>query len=184
VATKFAGQGVVALNAAGSERAPVAAFASVFERARDAGLRSVPHAGEWAGPENVWQTLEHYAPDRIGHGVRSIEDPRLLAVLAARGIPLEVAPISNVATGVYASLDDHPFARLRDAGVIVTLNSDDPSMFGGWVDRVYAAARDTWTFSDDVLADLAAASVRASFADDGTKAILLEGIDRWLESPA
>ena len=75
---KFAGQGVVALNAAGSERAPVAAFASVFERASDAGLRSVPHAGEWAGPENVWQTLEHYAPDRIGHGVRSIDDPRLL----------------------------------------------------------------------------------------------------------
>ncbi len=158
VATKFAGHGVVALNA--------------------------PHAGEWAGPENVWQTLEHYAPDRIGHGVRSIEDPRLLEVLAARGIPLEVAPISNVATGVYASLDDHPFARLRDAGVIVTLNSDDPSMFGGWVDRVYVAAQDTWTFSDDVLADLAAASVRASFADDGMKAILLAGIDRWLASPA
>jgi adenosine deaminase len=67
--------------------------------------------------------------------------------------------------------------------VIVTLNSDDPSMFGGWADRVYAAARDTWTFSDDVLAELAAASVRASFADDGTKAILLAGIDRWLASP-
>jgi adenosine deaminase len=68
--------------------------------------------------------------------------------------------------------------------VIVTLNSDDPSMFGGWVDRVYEAARDTWTFSDDVLAELAAASVRASFADDGPKAILLAGIDRWLAAPA
>ena len=184
VATKFAGRGVVGLNAAGSERAPVAAFASVFARARDAGLRSVPHAGEWAGPENVWQTLEHYAPDRIGHGVRSIEDPRLVEELATRGIPLEIAPVSNVATGVYASLDDHPFTRLRDAGVVVTLNSDDPSMFGGWVDDVFRAARDTWRFSDDVLAELAAAGVRASFADDTTKATLLAGIDAWLDRPA
>ena len=184
VATKFAGRGVVGLNAAGSERAPVAAFASVFARARDAGLRSVPHAGEWAGPENVWQTLEHYAPDRIGHGVRSIEDPRLVEELATRGIPLEIAPVSNVATGVYASLDDHPFTRLRDAGVVVTLNSDDPSMFGGWVDDVFRAARDTWRFSDDVLAELAAAGVRASFADDTTKATLLAGIDEWLDRPA
>src|SRR5207253_3535834 len=109
-------------------------------------LRSVPHAGEWAGPENVWQTLEHYSPDRIGHGVRSIEDPRLVEELATRGIPLEIAPVSNVATGVYASLDDHPFRDLRDAGVAVTLNSDDPSMFGGWVDDVFRAARDAWRF--------------------------------------
>jgi len=180
VATKFAGRGVVGLNAAGSERAPVAAFASVFARARDAGLRSVPHAGEWAGPENVWQTLEHYAPDRIGHGVRSIEDPHLVEELATRGIPLEIAPVSNVATGVYASLDDHPFSRLRDAGVVVTLNSDDPSMFGGWVDGVFEVARDTWGLSDDTLAELAAAGVRASFADDGMKANLLAGIDAWL----
>ena len=180
VATKFAGRGIVGLNAAGSERAPVAAFASVFARARDAGLRSVPHAGEWAGPENVWQTLEHYAPDRIGHGVRSIEDPHLVEELATRGIPLEIAPVSNVATGVYASLDEHPFSRLRDAGVVVTLNSDDPSMFGGWVDGVFEVARDTWGLSDDTLAELAAAGVRASFADDDMKATLLAGIDAWL----
>lgn len=183
VATKFAGRGVVALNAAGSERASVAAFAPVFDRAREAGLRAVPHAGEWAGPENVWQTLEHYAPDRIGHGVRSIEDPRLVDELADRAIPLEVSPVSNVATGVYGSLAEHPFARLRDAGVVVTLNSDDPSMFGGWVDGVYVAARDTWGFTDDELAVLSATAVDASFADEDTKRKLRSGIEAWLATP-
>jgi adenosine deaminase len=180
VATKFAGRGVVALNAAGSERASVEEFASIFVRARDAGLRSVPHAGEWAGPRNVWLTLEHYAPDRIGHGVRSAEDPRLVDELAARAIPLDVSPLSNVATGVYASLEEHPFTRLRDAGVIVTLNSDDPTMFGAWIDRVYEAARETWGFDDRELAALAVAAVDASFADDATKAELRSGIDDWL----
>jgi adenosine deaminase len=183
VATKFAGRGVVALNAAGSERAAVAAFAPIFVRARDAGLRSVPHAGEWAGPENVWQTLEHYAPDRIGHGVRSIEDPRLVDELAVREIPLEISPLSNVATGVYPSLAEHPFERFRAAGVVVTLNSDDPSMFGGWVDDVYVAAREAWRFTDDELAALSATAVDASFADDATKTELRSGIAAWLASP-
>ena len=182
VATKFAGRGVVALNAAGSERAPVAAFAPIFARAREAGLRAVPHAGEWAGPQSVWQTLEHYAPDRIGHGVRSIDDPRLVDELAARAIPLEVSPVSNVATGVYPSLDEHPFVRLRDAGVVVTLNSDDPVMFGGWLDGVYGAARTTWGLTDAELAGLARTAVDASFADDATKTGLRTGIDTWLAS--
>jgi len=183
VATKFAGRGVVGLNAAGSERAPVAAFAPIFVRAREAGLRSVPHAGEWAGPESVWQTLEHYAPDRIGHGVRSIEDPLLVDELTARAIPLEVSPLSNVATGVYESLDEHPFARLREAGVVVTLNSDDPSMFGAGVDGVYAAVRDAWSLGDDDLAALAVTAVDASFADDATKVELRSGIAAWRASP-
>jgi adenosine deaminase len=180
VALKFAGRGVIALNAAGSERAPVAAFAPVFRRAKDAGLRSVPHAGEWAGPQNVWDTLALYMPDRIGHGVRAIEDPRLVDELASLGIPLEISPVSNVATGVYPSLAEHPFRRLRDAGVIVTLNSDDPAMFGTWTAAVYAAARETWGYGDDELAELARTAVRASFAETATKAELLSGIDAWL----
>ncbi len=180
VALKFAGRGVVALNAAGSERAPVAAFAPMFRRAKDAGLRSVPHAGEWAGPQNVWETLAQYAPDRIGHGVRAIEDPRLVEELASTGIPLEVSPVSNVATGVYPSLAEHPFLRLRDAGVIVTLNSDDPSMFGTWIGGVYEAARTSWALSDDELAAFARAGVEASFADDTTKRSVRDGIDDWL----
>jgi len=183
VATKFAGRGVVALNAAGSERAPVADFASIFARARQAGLGSVPHAGEWAGPTNVWQTLEHYTPDRIGHGVRSIDDPLLVAELATRGVPLDVSPVSNVATGVYPSLEEHPFLRLRDAGVVVTLSSDDPSMFGAWLDDVYEAARETWALDDQELAGLAVVAVDASFADDDVKAELRSRIEAWLRSP-
>ncbi len=116
VARKFAGRGVVALNCAGSEVAAIAPFASLFAEAKEAGLGSVPHAGEWAGPENVWETLEHYAPDRIGHGVRAIDDPQLVETLAERRIPLEVSPLSNVATGVYPSLEAHPFLRLRKRG--------------------------------------------------------------------
>jgi adenosine deaminase len=180
VATKFAGRGVVALNAAGSERAPVAAFAPMFRRAKDAGLRSVPHAGEWAGPQNVWDTLAMYEPDRIGHGVRAIDDPRLVEELASIGIPLEVSPVSNVATGVYPSLAEHPFLRLREAGVVVTLNSDDPSMFGTWLGGVYDAARDGWGLTDAELAELARTGVAASFADAATKRSVLAGIDDWI----
>ena len=180
VALAFAGRGVVALNAAGSERAPVGMFGPYFRRAKAAGLRSVPHAGEWAGAATIWETLEHYAPDRIGHGVAAATDPRLMAHLAAEGIPLEISPLSNVATGVFASLREHPLPALRDAGVTVTLNSDDPSMFGAWLTDVYAAARAAWGMGDATLAGLARASVEASFADDATKKDLLGGIDAWL----
>jgi adenosine deaminase len=183
VALKFAGRGVVALNAAGSERAPVALFGPLFRRAKDAGLRSVPHAGEWAGPRNVWETLEHYLPDRIGHGVRAVDDPKLVEHLAATGIPLEVSPISNVATGVYRDIAEHPFRVLRDAGVTVTLNSDDPPMFGAWLADVFEMARETWRYDDAELAEIARAGVRASFADDDLKRGILEDIDAWLGAP-
>ncbi len=107
-ALTFIDDGVVGLNCAGSETSEIEPFAHVFRAAKDAGLRSVPHAGEWAGPENVWQTLEHFLPDRIGHGVRAIDDPRLVERLATDAIPLEVSPISNVATGAYPSLRGTP----------------------------------------------------------------------------
>jgi len=180
VAVAFAGRGVVALNGAGSERTDVAAFAHLFRRAKDAGLGSVPHAGEWAGPENVWATLEHYAPDRIGHGITSIEDPRLVQELADREIPLEVSPISNIATGAWPSLDTHPFLALREAGVVVTLNSDDPPMFGAWLTDVYEDARRVWGLSDEELADLSRTAVRASFADEDRRGDILTAIDDWL----
>ncbi|MDH4112205.1 MAG: adenosine deaminase [Actinomycetota bacterium] len=183
VARKFVDDGVVGLNCAGSERSEIAPFAAVFRAAKDAGLRSVPHAGEWAGPDNVWRTLAHFEPDRIGHGVRSIEDPRLVDHLATEAIPLEISPLSNIATGVYASLEDHPFLALRDAGVVVTLNSDDPAMFGAWITDVYEEARVRWRLRDEDLAALAGAAVRASFADDGTKAAIERGIESWLSSP-
>jgi len=146
----------------------------------EGGLHSTPHAGEWSGPENVWATLEHLHPERIGHGVRSVDDPRLVDRLAELRIPLEVCPTSNVATGVYASLADHPFPRLRDAGVVVTLNSDDPAMFGSWLSDEYRVARDAFGYDDADLADIAATGVRASFADDDDKLRMLKDIATWL----
>jgi adenosine deaminase len=184
VAIRRAGRGVVALNCAGSERTGVAPFAPMFRRARDAGLRSVPHAGEWAGPANVRATIEHLQPDRVGHGVRAADDPSLVAELAARALPLEVCPVSNVATGAYASLGAHPFPTLRDAGLVLTLNSDDPAMFGGWLTDVFAAARDAWGLTDEDVASIAQAAVDVSFADATTKAELTRGIAGWLATDA
>ena len=183
VALRYAHRGVVALNCAGSERSGIEPFARHFRAATDAGLRSVPHAGEWAGPDNIWATLEHYRPDRVGHGVRAIDDPDLVAELVRRRLPLEVCPVSNVATGAYPNLGAHPFPALRDAGVVVTLNSDDPAMFGGWLTEVYAAARDAWNLHDEDLAAIAGAAVDASFADEGRRAELHTAIEGWLGAP-
>jgi adenosine deaminase len=184
VALRFAGRGVVALNCAGSERADTAPFAPLFREARSAGLRSVPHAGEWAGPDNVRATLRDLQPDRIGHGVRAAEDPALVSELADLGIPLEVCPVSNVATGVYPDLRSHPLPMLRDAGVVVTLNSDDPTMFGGWLTDVYVASQEAWGLDDAALAGLARAAVTASFAEESTKQALRRDIDGWLAADA
>lgn len=181
VALRFADQGVIGLNCAGSERVPVEPFAPIFRKAKDAGLASLPHAGEWAGPRSVWGALEHLMPDRIGHGVTASEDPRLVDHLAMIGVPLEVCPLSNVATGVYPNLDAHPFARLRSAGITLTLNSDDPAMFGGiWLDGVFATSRDAFGLDRPSLADLARTAVDASFAPDHLKAELRAGIHSWL----
>jgi aminodeoxyfutalosine deaminase len=122
--------GVVALGLGGLEAGnPPEPFAPWFNRARAAGLHSVPHAGEIAGPESVWGALRVLGAERIGHGVRAGEDPALVARLAATGIPLEVCPTSNVRLGIYPSLAAHPLRRLHDSGVRLTVNSDDPPLF-------------------------------------------------------
>jgi adenosine deaminase len=180
VALKFLGSGVVAINSAGSERASPGVYADLVRSAVAAGLHSVPHAGEWAGPQNIWETLASLTPERIGHGISAVEDPALLAHLADIRMPLEVCPTSNVATGVVASLPEHPFNRLRDAGVVVTLNSDDPGMFGSWLTDEYRIAREVFGLSDGELAELSRAGVRSSFADPDVKAGIEAGIDAWL----
>lgn len=182
VALKFLGGGVVAINSAGSERAKPGVYAELVGAAVAAGLHSVPHAGEWAGPQNIWETLASLTPERIGHGISAVEDPALLAHLADIRMPLEVCPTSNVATGAVASLPDHPFNRLREAGVVVTLNSDDPGMFGSWLTDEYTIARDVFGLRDDELAEIARAGVRSSFADEDVKVGIEVGIDAWLAS--
>jgi adenosine deaminase len=183
VAIAFAGRGVISLNCAGSERNPARPYADLFRRAREAGLRSVPHAGEWNGPDSVRDALDHLQPDRIGHGVRSIEDPALVDRLVDLAIPLEVCLTSNVRTGVVHDLAHHPFPRLRDAGVVVTLNSDDPAMFGSWLADEYRAARESFGLNDAALAEVARTGVRSSFADEPVRRELLAGIDAWIGAP-
>ena len=148
---------------------PRAWFAPHFARARAAGLHSVPHSGESTGPESVWDALTHLGAERIGHGTSSVHDPRLLEHLAERGVPLEVCPTSNVATRVVEHLEQHPLPRLVRAGVTVTVNSDDPPMFGTTLNREYEIAAGLLGLDHRGVADLALAAVRASFAPDDVR---------------
>ena len=154
----------VALGLAGIERGhPSARFAGHFAAAADAGLHRVAHAGEHAGADSVREVIEHCAPERIGHGVRAVEDPPLVAELAARGLPLEVCPTSNLRLGVYPSIAAHPFDRLRRAGVSVTVNSDDPPLFGTTLEDEYLRLAAAFGYGPADLAALAGASFRHSF---------------------
>lgn len=173
--------GLVGFGLGGPEiGVPRPQFAPHFAAARAAGLRSVPHAGETTGPGTVWDALRLLGAERIGHGTSAAQDPALLAHLAATGIPLEVCPSSNVATRAVASLDVHPLRAFRDAGVTVTINSDDPPMFGTTLNREYGVAADLLGLDESGVADLARAAVRASFADDATKARVLAEIDAYV----
>jgi len=130
VAIEGKSDGVVALGLAGIEIGhSFENVAPYVERARAAGLHSAPHAGETKGPESVWGAIRALGAERIGHGVRAVEDPALVAYLAERGIPLEVCPTSNMRIGVYPDLAAHPLPTLHAAGVILTINSDDPPLF-------------------------------------------------------
>jgi aminodeoxyfutalosine deaminase len=130
VAIRQQAAGVVAIGLAGLERdSGPEPYVRFFDRARDAGLHCIPHAGELTGPPTVWGALTTLRAERIGHGVRSVEDEALVRELARRRIPLEVCPTSNVLLNVYPDVASHPLRRLHDAGVPVTVNSDDPALF-------------------------------------------------------
>ena len=156
---------------------PRAQFQPHFDAARAAGLHSVPHAGETTGPETIWESLRLLGAERIGHGTSAAQDPALLAHLAETGISLEVCPSSNVATRAVASLAEHPLRRFVEAGVTVSINSDDPPMFGTTLNQEYAVAADLLDLDEAGLRELAAAAVRASFAPDDVRARVLAEID-------
>jgi aminodeoxyfutalosine deaminase len=138
-AIKYRERGVVGLGLGGSEvEYPPEPFTRCFDIARDGGLGSVPHAGEVAGPSSVRRALDALHADRIRHGIRAVEDPALLAELADRGIVCDVCPTSNVRTGAVRSLDEHPLPRMVEAGVMCTVNTDDPAMFDTDLGREYA----------------------------------------------
>ncbi|MGN6577742.1 MAG: adenosine deaminase, partial [Nocardioides sp.] len=144
-------------------------FKPVFDRARAAGLHSVPHAGETTGPQTVWDALRDLGAERIGHGTSSVQDDKLVAHLVEHQIPLEVCPTSNIATRAVEVLEEHPIKQMYDAGVLVTVNSDDPPMFGTTLNREYEIAADLLGLDEAGVAELARSAVRASFAEEAVK---------------
>jgi len=177
-ALDHAPEGLVGFGLGGPEvGVPRPQFQPHFDAARAAGLRSVPHAGETTGPQTIWDALRLLGAERIGHGTSAAQDSALLAHLAETGIPLEVCPSSNVATRAVGTLEEHPLARFVEAGVTVTINSDDPPMFGTTLNREYEIAAALLGLDADGVADLARAAVRASFAPDDVAARLLREID-------
>lgn len=176
--------GVIGFGLSNDERrGDTAEFAPAFRIARRAGLASVPHGGELLGPDHVRAVVEELAPDRLGHGVRAAEDPRLLATIVERGIALEVCPASNASLGVFEDPRDVPLRALLDAGATVALGADDPLLFGSRLLAQYETAR-AIGLDDTELADLARGSIRASRADDDEKRSMLAGVDAWLAAPA
>jgi len=180
-AIAYAGRGVVALGLGGKEAArPAGAFTAMFERARAAGLHAVPHAGEVCGPDAIRESLVATSADRIGHGIRCLEDPSLVEELRHRRIPLEVCLTSNVATGAVPTLDTHPLPDLIGAGLVVTLNSDDPTMFGSPLADEYERACQQFGMDEADLAAIALAGVDASFAPAALKADIAGAVRHWL----
>jgi adenosine deaminase/aminodeoxyfutalosine deaminase len=165
---------IIGIGLGGDERVTGSEpFRSLYAEARDAGLRLTNHAGETTGPEAIWEALS-IGSERLGHVLSATRDEDLLRALKERGIGLELNPTSNVRTGVCPSFADHPLRRYFDAGLLVTLNSDDPAFFGSDVANEYRLAAVEQGFSREELRQLAANSMRASFLPEATK-------NRWLE---
>ena len=166
---------VTGFGMAGDEAAfPPGPFAEAFRIAHDAGLGITVHAGEWAGPDSIRGALELPVPvTRLGHGVRAIEDPALVAELAERGTVLEVCPTSNVVLGVFRSYAEHPLPKLRDAGVRVTLGSDDPPWWGATIGGEYRVAQEEFGLEGRDLVEITRTALAAAFVQDDVRAGLL-----------
>ncbi len=156
---------------------PPGKFREVFARARAAGWRTVAHAGEEGPPAYVWEALDVLGASRIDHGVRSLEDPELVARLRDEQIPLTVCPLSNVKLRVCDTLAEHPLRRMLEAGLLVTVNSDDPAYFGGYVGENYEAVGQALALETSTLVTLARNSFAASFVDTETRLRYLAAVD-------
>jgi aminodeoxyfutalosine deaminase len=164
-AAEHQGDGVVAIGIGGIEaEGPALWFRDVYARARDRGLRLTAHAGETTGPESVWDAIEIGA-ERIGHGIRSIQDPLLVAYLRDHDIPVEICITSNLRTGAVPSLEEHPVKRLFDAGVPILLSTDDPALFECTLQGEYALAQRQFGFTPEQLAAISENARRYAFAE-------------------
>lgn len=173
--------GLISFGLGGPEiGVPRPQFKPYFDQARAAGLHSVPHAGETTGPQTIWDALRELGAERIGHGVTCVQDPKLVEFLAERQIPMEVCPTSNVRTGAVAALAEHPLAEMVAAGLLVTINSDDPPMFGTTLNQEYAVAAALLGAGAPQLAGLARNAVTASFLPAAEQVRLHAEIDSYL----
>ncbi len=173
VAIECKNEGVISLGLGGGELGyPPEQFAPWFEKALSAGLHSVPHAGEADGPASVWGALRALHAERIGHGVRSIEDAGLVAHLASHQIPLETCPLSNQCLGIYPNLAEHPFPRLYAAGVPLTVNSDDPPLFNATLNQNVSVLHEPFHFDLDTIDEILLNGVRHSFLPQEQKAAM------------
>ena len=180
LAGQFAGRGVIGFGLSNDERrGHTEEFARAFDIARRAGLASLPHGGELLGPPSVRAAVDLLHADRLGHGVRTVEDPALLERVVEREVAFEVCPTSNVSLGVYSDLTSVPLPTLLEVGATVALGADDPLLFGSRLAGQYAAMRAAHELSDTRLAELARMSLRASYAPDDLKASVLREIDAW-----
>jgi adenosine deaminase len=181
LAAQYADRGVVGFGLSNDERrGRTAEFAPAFAIAERAGLLLTPHGGELLGPQSVRTCLDELHADRLGHGIRSVEDPDLLKRVVDQGVALEVCPVSNVALGVYTDLTSVPLRALLEAGATVALGADDPLLFGSRLASQYATMRAAHSLSDPDLAELARMSVEASRAPDALRRSVLADIDAWL----
>jgi aminodeoxyfutalosine deaminase len=177
---RYAPRGTVGFGLGGPETGvPRALFRPAFERAIAAGLRSVPHAGECAGPDSVWSALTDLRADRIGHGIQSVHDPALLDRLARENVALEVCPTSNVCTGAVRALTDHPLPALLEAEIPVTLATDNPAIFNTDLDREYVLAHDAMGLGHRQLIGIAATGIEVAFCEPGLKERLRAELRRF-----
>ncbi len=176
---KFRDRGMVAFGIGGDEvRGPAEIFVDVYREARDLGLHTTAHAGETAPPESIRQAVELLGAERIGHGLTAARDPGVMAMLRERKIPLEVCPSSNVSTGVLGRCEDHPLRHFLDAGLVVTLNSDDPGMFGTSVTREFELAAEKFALTRQEIVGLCENAIRAAFVSETEKQRLLADLAR------
>lgn len=161
---------------------PPELFADVYRTAQASGFRLTAHAGEAAGPESVWGAIKALGAERIGHGVRAAEDPALVEYLVEHQLPLEVCPTSNIRTAVVSDWETHPARSLIEAGVMVTINTDDPALFHSSLAGEYRVLEDRFGFGEETIRRVSLAAVDASWAPAQTKADLAGRINEWWDA--